>query len=154
MPHGNSKKVRWWRNRLQRGRAGVRGTRGQGQVSGLRLVHLSEPHQPLTAPWVLPPLTFPPWLPEFLSSSTSSWDFHCLHSAFPGQLRPSRPSCLSHSFQPSQAPSERERATPCSRPHHPLTSSPFWKPTPPTCTTLSSSSHCHPPRQGHVLALP
>lgn len=113
-----------------------------------------ELHQLLTAPSVLLPLTFPPWLPEFLSSSTSSWDFHCLHSAFPGQLRPSRPSCLSHSFQPSQAPSERERATPCSRPHHPLTISPFWKPTPFTCTTLSSSSHCHPPRQGHVLALP
>lgn len=66
---------------------GVHGTRGQGQVPGVGLVHLSS-ISPCTAPCVLPPLTFPPWLPEFLSSAsfsslTSSWDFLYLHSAFP-----------------------------------------------------------------------
>lgn len=111
MPHGNSKKVQRWRDRLRRGRAGVLGTRGQGQVPGVGLVHLSS-ISPCTVPWVLPPLIFPPRLPEFLSSVsssslTSSWDFLCLHSAFPRELHPSPPSCISHSFQPSQAPSER-----------------------------------------------
>lgn len=146
MPHGNSKKVPRWRDRLQRGRAGVHGMRGQGQVPGVGLVHLSS-ISPCTAPWVLPPLTFPPWLPEFLSSASSS------SLTSPDNSTPHHPPASPTPSSHLRLPREGHTLQPPHHHHHHLTISPFWKSTPPTRTTLSSGSHCQPPRQGHVLTL-